>query len=268
MYGSNTFAEGYAIGRDTTNNGNGNGMWNDSAWWIVILLLFGWNGNRGFGGNGGYGNSGGCGYSPCATQADVRAAVDQQTLISKLDNQTYGLADSTYALNNSITSGFHGMENAVCTLGYQNQQGFTNLSAQVADCCCKTQGAIKDVSTQSIFNTKDIQKQISDCCCDVEKMNMQSRFDAQTYNCQTLQAIDRLGDRLEARLTGMETARLKEQLDAERTARAVLQGQLDRAQLRREIVDDVRPCPIPSYEVCNPWNYSNPRSGCCQQGCF
>ena len=47
---------------------------------------------------------GGCGCSPCATQADVRAAVDQQTLISKLDQQTYGLADSTYALNNTIVN--------------------------------------------------------------------------------------------------------------------------------------------------------------------
>lgn len=267
MYGNGNFAEGYAIGRDTSNNGNG--MWNDSAWWIIILLIFGWGGNRGFGGNGGgsFGCNYGCG-SPYATQADVRAAVDQQTLISKLDNQTYGLADSTYALTNAITSGFHGVDNAVCTLGYQNQQGFTNLGAQIADCCCKTQGAIKDVSTQSIFNTKDIQQQISSCCCDAEKMNMQSRFDAQTYNCNTLQAIDRLGDRLEARLTTMETTRLKEQLDAERTARAVLQGQLDRAQLRTEIVNDVRPCPIPAYEVCNPWNYSNQRTGCCASNCY
>ena len=63
--------------------GNGDGMWGNNAWWIVILLLFGW-GRNGFGG--GYGN--GCGNScgaPCATQADVRSAVDQQTLISKID---------------------------------------------------------------------------------------------------------------------------------------------------------------------------------------
>lgn len=77
-----------------------------------MFLFAGWG--RGFGG-GGFG--GGC-EAPCATQADVRAAVDQQTLISKLDQQTYGLADSTYALNNSITTGFHGVDTAICTLGY------------------------------------------------------------------------------------------------------------------------------------------------------
>jgi hypothetical protein len=97
-------------------NNNGTGMWGDGAWWIIILFLFCFNG-RGFGG---FGFGGGGEGLPCATQADVRAAVDQQTLISKLDQQTYGLADSTYALSNAITSGFHGVDNALCTLGYQN----------------------------------------------------------------------------------------------------------------------------------------------------
>ena len=31
--------------------GNGDGMWGNNAWWIVILLLFGW-GRNGFGGFG------------------------------------------------------------------------------------------------------------------------------------------------------------------------------------------------------------------------
>ena len=60
-------------------NGNGDGMFGENGWWIILLFLFaGWG--RGFGGFGG-GEVG----APCATQADVRAAVDQQTLISKLD---------------------------------------------------------------------------------------------------------------------------------------------------------------------------------------
>ena len=108
----------------TSNNG---GMFGgDGSWWAILILfaLFGGWGGNGFGGFGG-GFGGGRGVvEPCATQADVRSAVDQQTLISKLDQQTYGLADSTYALNNSITSGFHGVDNDICTLGYQNQQGF------------------------------------------------------------------------------------------------------------------------------------------------
>ena len=69
----------------------------------------------------------------------MRAANDQQTLISKLDQQTYGLADGVYTLNNSLMNGFHGVDNAICTLGYQNQQGFNTLGYQLSNCCCETQ---------------------------------------------------------------------------------------------------------------------------------
>jgi hypothetical protein len=70
------------------NNGRGNGMFGDDWAWIIILLLCGWGnggwGNGAFGGNNGGGNGHYVGY-PCATTLDVRDAVDQQTLISKLD---------------------------------------------------------------------------------------------------------------------------------------------------------------------------------------
>jgi hypothetical protein len=98
-------------------------MFGQDGWWIILLFLFcGWGrgGYGGFGGGGGY-------EAPCATQADVRAAVDQQTLISKLDNQTYGLADSTYSLSNTIVNGFHGVDNAICTLGFNMQSGFNDI---------------------------------------------------------------------------------------------------------------------------------------------
>ena len=107
------------------NNGrNNDGMFGNDWAWIVILLLFGW-GRNGFGGYGG--GYGGGASVPCATQADVRAAVDQQTLISKIDQQTYGLADSFTALNNTLNNNFRGIDNAICTLGYQGAQHANNL---------------------------------------------------------------------------------------------------------------------------------------------
>ena len=98
-----------------TDGCNRDGWGDNGAWWIIVFVLFfafgGWGGN-GFGWGG---NNGRDGY-PCATQADVRAAVDQQTLISKLDQQTYGLADTFTALNNTLNSNFRGIDNAICTL--------------------------------------------------------------------------------------------------------------------------------------------------------
>lgn len=144
-------------------DGNNNGMFGGDGWWAIIIfaLIFGWGGN-GFGGLGGFGGNRGGFAEPCATQADVRAAVDQQTLISKLDQQTYGLADATYSLNNSITSGFHGVDNAICNLGYQNQQGFSNLSAQLAQCCCDNRAAISEVRYDMATQACDTRHAIQD----------------------------------------------------------------------------------------------------------
>ena len=262
MDNSNEFATGYAVGRDTNgncNNGYGNGMFGNDWAWIIILLLFGW-GRNGFGGyGGGYGNS--CG-TPCATQADVRSAVDQQTLISKIDQQTYGIADTFTALNNTLNNNFRGIDNAICTLGYQGAQHANNLSAQLADCCCKTQTNIERNTNQGILNTNAIQQQINSCCCDLEKMNMQNRFDAQAYNCNTLQAIDKVGDRIIDYLANEKTQALRDENFALRLAAS-------QAQQNEALLNKLSPCPSPAYVVPNPnccYNanvtYSNCGCGC------
>lgn len=239
----------------TGNNRNNDGMFGNDWAWIIILLLFGY-GRNGFGGGFGGGNNCGGGCSPCATQADVRAAVDQQTLISKLDQQTYGLADAVYAVNNTINGNFRTLDNAICSLGYQNQAGINSLSAQLAQCCCDTRGAIKDASTQSVFNTNALQQQISSAFCDVEKTAMQSRFDAQAYNCNTLQAIDKVGDRIIDYLANEKAQTLRDENQALRLAASqATQNQYLISQLKE-------PCPIPAYYVPNPNCCYNPCGGC------
>lgn len=243
MDNSNEFATGYAVGRDTNGNGGyGNGMWGNDAWWIIVLLLFGW-GRNGFGGyGGGYGNS--CGCTPCATQADVRSAVDQQTLISKIDQQTYGIADTFTALNNTLNNNFRGIDNAICTLGYQGAQHANAIQSQISD-----------VAYGNERNSWNLSKQISDCCCDLEKMNMQNRFDAQAYNCNVLQAIDASSDKILKYLANEKTQALRDENFALRLAAS-------QAQQNEELINRLRPCPTPAYITCNPWaNQAN--YGCC-----
>ena len=274
--GSNDLATGYIMGRE--NNGSngswgfGNGEW---IWAIIILALLGGNGwglggfGGGFGGFGipfapfGFGGfGGGCG-TPCATQADVRAAVDQQTLISKLDQQTYGLADSTYALNNTINGNFRTLDGAICNLGYQALQNTNAIQTQIADCCCGIKGEIKDVAYGNERNAWTISKQISDCCCDLEKANMQNRFDAQVYNCNTLQAIDKLGDRIIDYLSADKLQTLRDENQALRLAAS-------QAKQNEYLVNELRPCPVPAYITCNqnasygfnPYPFGGYNNGC------
>ena len=234
------------------NDGYGNDMFGgNGAWWLIVLLLFGW-GRGGFGGfGGGYGAGAGYG-APCATQADVRSAVDQQTLISKLDQQTYGLADSTYALNNAITNGFHGVDNAVCNLGYNVQSGFNGLSAQMAQCCCDTRAAISDVK-YTIANEG----------CDTRHAIYNSTRDIiDNANANSRAILDFLTNDKIATLTA-ENQSLKFQ--ASQTAQNAFITANQEAQTAELIRRLGRDCPVPAYVVPNPnccYQYAQPTCGC------
>lgn len=259
------------IAAATGANRNNTGFGGDNGWWIIIILLLcfgGWD-NNGFGpaANRGNGGSTKVGYfPPAATERDVRDAVDQQTLISKLDQQTYGLADSTYALTSSITNGFSGVDKAINGLGYQTQAGFTSIGNMIASQGCDTRAAIKDVSTQSLMNTNAIQQQISSCCCDLEKANMQNRFDAQNYNCNTLQAIDKLGDRIIDYMTQDKIATLTaENQNLKFAASQSAQNAFFTANQEAQTAELIRrlapPVAQPAYIVPNPNCCYNPSLG-------
>ena len=208
-----------------TDGNRNNGMFGNDWAWIIILLLFGYGG-RGFGGFGG-------GYSaPCATQADVRSAVDQQTLISKLDQQTYGLADSTYAINNAINNGFFGVQNTLC-------QGFNGISREVADCCCSTKSAIADVkytianegceTRHALFNnTRDI----------IDNANANSRA-----------ILDFLTQDKIATLTAENQSLKFAASQSAQNAFITANQEAQTAELIRRLGRD---CPVPAYVVPNP----------------
>ena len=253
MDNSNDFATGYAVGRDSTNGGgygNGNGFFGNDWAWIVILLLFGYGNGRGFGGfGGGYGGGSGVGDN-------YILATDFATIERKLDSVNSGICDATFALNNNINANFRNVDNAICTLGYQALQNTNALQTQLADCCCGIKGEIKDVAYGNERNSWNISKQISDCCCDLEKMNMQNRFDAQAYNCNTLQAIDKVGDRIIDYLANEKTQALRDENFA-------LRLQASQAKQNEFLISRLgEKCPEPAYIVQPPQQVTFP-TNCC-----
>ena len=140
------FATGYMAGQDS---GGGNGGWGgfgEGIWAVIILaILFG---RGGFGGFGGGGN--------CATQADLAAGFNNSAVLSSLNDIKLGQANAINynnqgftGLNTALIQGFHGVDNALCTLGYQQK-----------DCCCETQRLIErgfcDVGQAVNMQTRDI----------------------------------------------------------------------------------------------------------------
>ena len=230
-------------------NNNGDGMFGENGWWIILLFLFcGW-------GRGGYGGFGGGYEAPCATQADVRAAVDQQTLISKLDNQTYGLADSTYAITNAVTNGFHGVDTAICTLGFNMQSGFNDIGHQISDCCCATQRAIDGVNYNLATQSCDTRAAIANSTRDI--------IDANNAGIRSI--LEFLTQDKIAALTAENQSLKFAASQAAQNAFITANQEAQTAELVRRLA---APSPVPAYVVPNPnccyGNYTlTPTGGCC-----
>ena len=227
-----------SIGNDTTMlvtpayANNGGGMWGNgnNDWWILLLFLFGW-GRNGWGGNGG-----GCGaQSSCATTADVYGAVDQQTLISKLDQQTYGLADATYALNNAITGGFASAELSRANGQAALMERLCSMQSSADKCCCETQRAIDGVNYNIATQTAALQNTLCGTTRDIidnQNGNARAILDALTAN-----KIEAKNERI---------AEQQQQIFA-------LQLAASQAAQNQYLIGQLRPCPVPAYITCNPF---------------
>lgn len=242
----------------TGNNRNNDGMWGDGACWIVILLIFGW-GNGGFGG---WGNGGGGAMQGYATQADIQRGFDNQAVVSKLDGITNGLCDGFYAMNNSMLTGFNGINTNIMQTGYgiqqainadtvANMQNTNALQAQLANCCCETREAIQGVNYNMATNT----------CALQNTMNNNTRDIIENQNAGTRAVLDYLCAKENADLRD-KVQRLE--LSASQDRQNALLTTAMTAQTQ-QIVNSVNPTAIPAYVVPNPNAYAY---GCgCNTGC-
>ena len=219
------------------NGNNGNGFWNGDGIWAVIIfaLIFGWGGN----GIGGFG--GGQGSAVNYTLASDFATIQRQ------------LSDGFNSINNALDT----QNTGICNLGYTNLEltnqtnmnmmnGFNQVQAQLADCCCKTQQGIKDTQYAIATTGAGIQSAIKDCCCDTEKQFMQTRYDNAQANCATLTAIDKLGDRIIGYMDNQNTQNLRDENFALKLAAS-------QASQNNFIQNLVKPPINPCYVTQNPY---------------
>lgn len=220
------------------NNGNNNG-WNDWSWIIGLIAVAGLFGG-GFGNGGLFGNRGG----NCATQADLAAGFANSEIMSDLNSiinaQTQGFAGLNTVISNAASTlgynmlqGFHGVDNAICTLGYQQSQGINTLSHQLSDCCCATQRAIDGINYNLAKST-----------------------------CDIIQAGHNDTDRILNYLT-------TEKISSLQSENAGLKAQISNDMQTRTIINEIKPCPIPAFLTCNPYQsvygYPFTNNGC--SGC-
>ena len=228
-----------------TGNNNGFGGNGDNAWWIILFLIFGW-GRNGFGG--GYG--GGSGVAD-----NYVLATDFATIERKLDGVNSGICDSTFALNNTMTNGFanvqqtlcqgfSGVNQAISNSAFNTERGLWNLSSQFADCCCQTQRAIDGVNYNMAMNTNSIQQTLCSSTRDL--------IENQNANYRALHD-EIVANRMEDK--NAQIAAQQNEINALRLAAS-------QAKQNSYLVNELRPCPIPAYITCNPYQSYNTCNPC------
>ena len=160
---------GYSLS-DIAAVSNENGFGGGNAWILILLfaMIFG-GGGFGFGGRGDYGT-----YATAASQQEILFGQQFQNLDNKMDRLGNGIADATFAVNNSVKDGNYATQTAIkdccCTtqrntdaLRYDMAQGFANTNAvttaqtqKILDALAQNkidslQAQVSELKTQNMF---------------------------------------------------------------------------------------------------------------------
>ena len=210
-------------------------------------------GGNGFGGFGG-GTNGGVG-------SEIQRGFDNQAVISKLDGISNGLCDGFYAMNNSMLTGFNGINTNIMQTGYgiqqavnadtvANMQNTNALQSQLANCCCETREAIQGVNYNMATNTCALQNTMNNNTRDIIDSQQAGFRSILDYLCQ-----DKIAT-LTAENNDLRRAASQDRQNALLTSTMAAQT--------NQIINAVNPAPIPAYTVPNP----NAYYGCgCNTGC-
>lgn len=242
----------------TDNNRNNGGLFgNDNgAIWLIVLFLFifagGW-GNGGWGGNRGAGAMGGGAVDNYVLASDF-AGIER-----KIDGVNNGLCDGFYTtaqlingVQASTAQGFANAELSRCNQQATLMQQIFNLSTQLGNCCCDTQRQIERGFADTNYNLA------SQMCETRNLMQVNTRDIIDSQNNGTRAILDALtAQRIEAK--DAKIAEQNQMINALNLAAS-------QAAQNNYIVNQLRPCPVPAYNVPNP--YATYGYGCgCNTGC-
>lgn len=204
------------VGTPAATNGDGWGG-GCGAWLMWVIVIFAMMG----GGWGGFGNRAGL------TQAEMQAGFNHQDEMGQLRGVTYGLADSTFALNTTMLQGQAGLEKTV-------MQGNYSLGSQLAEnrfaqqqCCCETNRNIDAVRAENYKNACEIKTAIHE---EAER----------TRGLMMANQLQELRDKLADRDRALQSANFN----------------LSQVVQNATIVGQLKPYPTPAYIVNSPYQSS------------
>lgn len=215
----------------TGGNRNNDGFGDGNGWWIILFLLIcGWGG-YGFGGGYGGGGTNTPGFQGFATRSDIDAAL-----------ATQGIESGITGIGTQLCNGFAGVNSAIANLGYQNQQ-----------CCCDLKQAIGDVNYNMAAQTNILQNTVNNNGNAIQQaLNSGFRDVIEAQNAGTQRIIDTITqDKIQSLQTELQSAQL----------------QLSNVAQTNNIINALRPTPIPAYITCSPYQAAAGYNCGCNVGC-
>lgn len=236
---------------NSKNGGNGWGNGSDFLWIIFLFFLFPLLGRGGFG-NGFGGNDGGV-----PANAGLAGLINNDNGRELLMQAITG---NGQAINNLAT-------NLNCSVG-QIQQAINGVSSKVAEVGCQV-----GMSSQQIINAIQagncqIANQMAQCCCDVKTAIQQQGYENQlatlnqtnTITSQANTQFNIIGAKIDAqtqiindKFCQLEMREMQNKIETLRAEKAALELGASQQAQTANIINQLRPCPIPAYLTCNPF---------------
>ena len=169
----------------------------------------------------GWGNDGFVGRGGNAL---TRGELDYSNLDSSIRGVQQGLCDGFYAMNTGMLNGFNGVQRDLCTGFNAVNAGINESRFAAQQCCCETNRNIDAIRYENSKNTCDIVNAIR------EDVNAARAL----INANTMQD---LRDRVAERDRELMSANF----------------QLSQQAQNQYLVNQIKPCAIPAYITCSPY---------------
>lgn len=251
------------------NNGfGGNGGW----WWIwIILIFFCWGG---FGGNG-FGRNNEASHLASQLNTDANTSLLMQAINGNKD-AINNIASTMNCDFNSVQSALNtinaGVSQISCDTKLSSCQvinaitsGNAQLASQLASCCCDVKGSICDVNNN--ITKMSYENQLANC----NQTNTLQNAITSGFNSLMSDNASRfniLGSKIDAqtqiindKFCQLEMREMQNKIDSLREEKAAYQLSASQQAQTANIVNQIRPCPIPAYLTCNPYGCNGGFSG-------
>ena len=156
-------------------------------------------------------------------------------------------------VNTNIMQTGYGIQQAINADTIANMQNTNALQSQLANCCCETREAIQGVNYNMATNT----------CALQNTMNTNTRDIIESQNAGTRAILDYLCNEKISTLQA-ENNDLRRAASQDRQS-ALLTTQM--AAQTNQIIDAIRPTPVPSFPAANLYGYAYNNCGCNGCGC-